>query len=71
METYIRIQCAVEFMEHNLQEELSITDIASKAVLSPFHFQRLFQAISAFPCTNILESGGIAAFNNKQQTLSQ
>lgn len=45
---YERIQSAVHFMEENLKKELPITDIASKACFSPFHFQRLFQALSGF-----------------------
>jgi AraC family transcriptional regulator len=48
MDYYNRIQNAIEFIEENLQEVLSITNIASKAYFSAFHFQRLFQAISGF-----------------------
>lgn len=48
VDDYERIQHAVRFMEENLQNELKVTDIASKACFSPFHFQRLFQAISGF-----------------------
>ena len=48
MDYYNRIQHAIEFIEENLQEVLSITEIASKAYFSAFHFQRLFQAISGF-----------------------
>lgn len=48
MDHFKRIQNAVEFIENHLQEELHITEIASKAYFSAFHFQRLFQAISGF-----------------------
>lgn len=48
MDYYNRIQNAIEFIERNLEEKLNIADIASKACFSPFHFQRLFQAISGF-----------------------
>lgn len=48
MDTYKRIQDAIDYVEEHLQEELNITDIASTAHFSPFHFQRLFQAISGF-----------------------
>ncbi|MFN2747973.1 effector binding domain-containing protein [Bacillus sp. z60-18] len=48
MDYYERIQKAVYFIEENLQEELNIIDIAAKSYFSPFHFQRLFQAISGF-----------------------
>ncbi|TXK74088.1 effector binding domain-containing protein [Paenibacillus sp. N3.4] len=48
MNYYERIQQAIEYIESQLQEETSITDIASKAYFSAFHFQRVFQAISGF-----------------------
>lgn len=48
MDYYYRIQNAIDFMELNLKGDISITDIASKAFFSAFHFQRLFQAISGF-----------------------
>ncbi len=48
MNYFYRIQEAIEYIENNLKEEVSITDIASKAFFSSFHFQRLFQAISGF-----------------------
>lgn len=48
MDYYDRIQNAIEYIENNLGEELSISDIAFEACFSPFHFQRLFQAISGF-----------------------
>jgi AraC family transcriptional regulator len=48
MDHYFRIQKAVDFIELNLEEKLCIQDIAAQAFFSPFHFQRLFQAISGF-----------------------
>ncbi len=48
MDYYHRIQNAIEFIELNLENDINITDIASKACFSPFHFKRLFQAISGF-----------------------
>ncbi|MED1744738.1 AraC family transcriptional regulator [Brevibacillus borstelensis] len=48
MDHYERIQCAIEFIEKHLQEEVNIADIAAEACFSAFHFQRLFQAISGF-----------------------
>ncbi len=48
MDYYERIQSAVHFIEENLRNELKITDIAAKSCFSPFHFQRLFQAVSGF-----------------------
>lgn len=48
MDTFERIQAAIEHIEENLQEELPITEISAKACFSAFHFQRLFQAITGF-----------------------
>lgn len=39
------IQSAVEYIEENLTEELDIEDIAAKAYVSPFHFQRIFSVL--------------------------
>ncbi|WP_029192410.1 AraC family transcriptional regulator [Paenibacillus harenae] len=48
MEHYTRIQHAIAFIERRLQEPLNLTDIASEAGFSMYHFQRLFHAISGF-----------------------
>lgn len=48
MDYFKRIQCAIEFIELNLREDLKIAEIASQACFSAFHFQRVFQAISGF-----------------------
>lgn len=39
------IQNAIEYIEGNLTEDLQITDIASKAYVSAFHFQRIFSVL--------------------------
>ena len=38
-------QESIDFMERNLTEELDIEDIAGKAALSPFYYQRIFGAL--------------------------
>ncbi|MFB5675996.1 effector binding domain-containing protein [Paenibacillus terreus] len=48
MDYYKSIQSAVDYMEANLQKAMDIRQIAGQAGFSPFHFQRLFQAISGF-----------------------
>ncbi|MBH9787938.1 helix-turn-helix transcriptional regulator, partial [Clostridioides difficile] len=48
MDYFERIQNAIEFIEKNLHEKLTITDISSQSYFSAFHFQRLFQAITGF-----------------------
>lgn len=38
-------QKSIDFIEENLTEELEIEDIADKAALSPFYYQRIFGAL--------------------------
>lgn len=40
-----RLQSALDFIEENLTQALSIRDIAKKACVSPFYFQRIFSAL--------------------------
>lgn len=42
------IQDAIEYIEENLTEELNIQDIADKAYVSAFHFQRIFNVLCGF-----------------------
>lgn len=48
MDYFERIQNSIEFIEENLKEQLNIIGISSQSCFSPFHFQRLFQAITGF-----------------------
>ncbi|QDQ01683.1 AraC family transcriptional regulator [Lysinibacillus fusiformis] len=48
MDYFERVQKSIDFIEANLQEQLEIVVISSKAYFSAFHFQRLFQAITGF-----------------------
>ena len=38
-------QESIDFMEKNLTDELDIEEIAGKAALSPFYYQRIFGAV--------------------------
>lgn len=42
------IQSAVQYIEDNLTEELRIEDIAARAYVSAFHFQRIFSVLCGF-----------------------
>ena len=42
------LQNAIDYIEENLCEELEISKIAAKAYLSPFYFQRVFNATCGF-----------------------
>ena len=39
------LQNAIDYIENNLTEELDYTDIANKAFISPFYFQRVFRVL--------------------------
>ena len=40
-------QASIDYIEQNLPQELNIEDIAGKAALSPFYYQRIFGALCA------------------------
>lgn len=42
------IQSAIHYIEDNLTEKLDIADIAAKAYVSEFHFQRIFSVLCGF-----------------------
>lgn len=42
----VSLQKAIDYIEANLYEQISIEDIARKANVSPFHFQRLFSIMT-------------------------
>ena len=42
------IQIALQYIEDNLTEDLQIEDIAAKAYVSSFHFQRIFSVLCGF-----------------------
>ncbi|MES9673258.1 helix-turn-helix domain-containing protein, partial [Bacillus pseudomycoides] len=48
MDYFERIQNSIEFIEGNLQDRLNVVKVSSQSCFSPFHFQRLFQAITGF-----------------------
>jgi AraC family transcriptional regulator len=46
MNYFDRVQRAIDYMEVNITEELSLEDIAKQAYASLFHFHRIFQAVT-------------------------
>ena len=42
------IQNAIQYIEDNLTEEISIDEIAAKAYVSPFYFQKIFNILCGF-----------------------
>lgn len=55
------IQNAVQYIEDNLTEELNIGDIAAKAYVSSFHFQRIFSALCGFTVGEYIRSRRLSA----------
>ena len=54
------IQNAVEYIEKNLTEELDITEIAEKAYVSPFYFQKIFSVLCGFTVGEYIRSRRLA-----------
>lgn len=50
------IQRAIEYMENNLTEDLSVKDIAVQAYVSEFHFQRIFSVLCGFTVGEYIRS---------------
>lgn len=50
------IQNAIRYIEYNLTEELDIADIAAKAHISAFHFQRIFSVLCGFTVGEYIRS---------------
>ena len=54
MHAWEQIQESIEFIESHLGEELSIRDLAEKAALSPFYYQRLFRRLVKKPAAEYI-----------------
>ncbi|MBQ8182237.1 MAG: AraC family transcriptional regulator [Ruminococcus sp.] len=50
------IQNAIQYIEDNLTEELCIEDIAAKAYVSPFYFQKIFNVLCGFTVGEYIRS---------------
>ena len=44
------LQNAIAYIEENLTEEIKVRDVAEKAYVSEFHFQRIFSALCGVKC---------------------
>lgn len=54
------LQNAIEFMEQNLTEDIQIKDIAKKAYISEFHFQRIFSVLCGFSAAEYIRNRRLA-----------
>ena len=43
------IQAALDYVEANLTEDIDVHDVAARAYVSAFHFQRIFSALCGMP----------------------
>lgn len=50
------IQNALQYIEDNLTENLQIEDIAAKAYVSPFYFQRIFSVLCGFTVSEYIRN---------------
>ncbi|WP_138493521.1 AraC family transcriptional regulator [Paenibacillus pinistramenti] len=61
MEYYSRIQQALEYIEHNLDQELTMIRVAARAGFSSFHFQRIFHTISGYSVQEYIRNRRLSA----------
>jgi len=43
------LQAAIDYIEENLDQELDVHDVAARAYVSAYHFQRIFSALCGMP----------------------
>ncbi|MBP1755228.1 MAG: putative AraC family transcriptional regulator [Firmicutes bacterium] len=54
------LQNAIEYIEKNLAEDIQVKDIAEKAYVSEFHFQRIFSALCGFSVVEYIRNRRLA-----------
>jgi len=54
------LQNAIEYMENNLTENIKVKDIADKAYVSEFHFQRIFSMLCGFSVAEYIRNRRLA-----------
>lgn len=54
------LQNAIEYIENNLTEDLTIRDVAEKAYVSEFHFQRIFTVLCGFSVAEYIRNRRMA-----------
>lgn len=61
MNTWIEgIQNAIEYIEENLTEEITVKEVAEKAYVSEFHFQRIFSVLCGFTVSEYIRKRRLA-----------
>lgn len=54
------LQSAIEYMESNLTEDLQVKDVAERACVSEFHFQRIFTVLCGFSVAEYIRNRRMA-----------
>lgn len=54
------IHNAIEYIEQNLTEEITVKDVAEKAYVSEFHFRRIFSALCGFTVSEYIRNRRLA-----------
>lgn len=61
MSTWVKgLQNAIEYMEENLTENIQVKEIAEKAYVSEFHFQRIFSTLCGFSIAEYIRNRRLA-----------
>lgn len=74
--TIIRVSNAINFIEGNLDKKLILEEIAEKAYFSPYHFHRLFKAVTKetvndFITRKRVEKAAAFLLHKKQKTVTE
>lgn len=74
--TVVRISNAIDFIEGNLDKKLVLEEIAEKAYFSPYHFHRLFKAVTKetvndFITRKRVEKAASFLLNKKNKTVTE
>lgn len=56
METLVLLRQAIDYIEDRLETKLEIEDIATAALSSKYHFQRMFHALTGFTVTEYIRN---------------
>ena len=74
--TFTRICKAIIYVEENLDKKLTLTAVAKKAYFSPFHFHRLFKAVTNETLHNFInrkriEKAASYLMHQKEKTITE
>jgi len=62
---------AIKYIENNLENDLKIEDVAAKAFISPFYFQRAFSLLCGFTVGEYIRNRRLASAGNELLTTDE